>query len=118
MIFGWNKKVSKKVARFATEKISRNGLKQLFYNNQYEVMKIWGETEGRTPGHPRRTLRGEEVFSIFGPRSGAPWSNFGSNEYISGGYIVLYDVKKEGFRVFPFNRITKVEFRDTEYEVI
>lgn len=118
MIFGWNKNISKKVHRFQSEKISRNGLKQLFYNNQYQEMRIWGSTEGKTEGHPRRTLNGEKVFSIFGPRSGRPWSLMGTNEYIQGGYVILYDVNKEGFRVFPFNRITKVEFNDVTYEII
>ena len=79
-------------------------------------MKIWGSTEGKTK--PRRQLNGEEVFSIFGPKSELPYSEMGSNEYINGGYVILYDVGREGFRVFPFNRITKVEFRDVIYEVI
>jgi hypothetical protein len=118
MIFGWDKRVSKKLHMFQGERISRNALKQLFYDNQYEVMKVWGSTEGKTPGHPRRTLRGEEVYSIFGPRNQAPWNRMGTNDYVEGGYIILYDVSRVGFRTFPFNRITKVEYNGTTYNII
>lgn len=116
MIFGWNKGVSKKVTKFETDKISRNGLKQLFYNNQYETMQIWGKTSGKTKNS--RTLSGEEVFSVFGPgrkaMNGAEyWKNgFGGT---TNGYIILYDVNKTGFRVFSIDDIDKVKFRDVEY---
>lgn len=121
MIFGWNKSVSKKLQRFEGEKISRNGLKQLFYDNQYEIMKIWGQTEGRTPDHPRRTLRGEEVYSVFGPGGKAMngrryWVDGFSGT--SNGYVILFDVSRSGFRVFPIGRIEKVEYNGTTYNII
>jgi hypothetical protein len=117
MNLGFNKSVLSKLQKFQEETLSRSQLKQLFYDNQYEIMRIWGETEGKTEGHPRRTLRGEEVYSIFGPRNQRPWSLMGSNEYINGGYIILYDVSRIGFRVFPFNRITKVEYNGITYNI-
>ena len=121
MMFGWNKSVSKKLQKFNGETLTRNQLKQFFYDNQYEIMKIWGQTEGRTPGHPRRTLRGEEVYSVFGPGGRAMggrayWNNGFSGT--SNGYIILFDVSRSGFRVFPIGRITKVVYNETTYNVV
>lgn len=119
LIEGWNKSVFKKLHNFQEEeRITRNGVKRLFYDNPYEIIKLWGSTQGKTEGHPRRTLNGEEVYSIAGPRNGRPWSLMGSNEYISGGYIILYDVNSIGFRVFPFNRMTKLEYNETIYNIV
>jgi hypothetical protein len=121
MNLGFNKSVLSKLQKFQGERISRNQLKQLFYDNQYEIMQIWGETEGRTPGHPRRTLRGEEVYSVFGPGGRAMggrqyWNNGFSGT--SNGYIILFDVSRSGFRVFPIGRITKVVYNETTYNVV
>jgi hypothetical protein len=113
-----NKGILKRIQKFQTERITRNGLKQLFYDNTYEPIKLWGETEGATPEHPRRKINGEEVYSIFGPRNQAPWNKMGTNSYIQGGYIILFSITEGGFRTYPFNKMERVEYRGTTYEII
>ena len=117
MIGFWNKKVSRRLFEMQAEPISVNQLKKLIYDNKYEPVRIWGSTEGKTPGHPRRTLRGEQVYSIQGPRNEAPWNKMGTNAYINEGYVILYDINKTGFRTFPFKRITKIEIDNQLYRV-
>jgi len=106
----------KHLYKFQEERITRNGVKRLFYDNPYEIIKLWGSTEGKTK--ERRTLTGEEVYSIAGPRSGRPWSLMGTDRYIVGGYIILYDVNSSGFRVFPFRRMDKLEYNGKIYNIV
>jgi hypothetical protein len=113
-------KVLNRLVKFQGEEVlTIRGVKELFYDNPYEIMKIWGSTEGKTEGHPTRTLSGERVYSIAGPRSGRPWNLMGTNQYIQGGYIILYDVDATpaGFRVFPFNKMDKIEYEGQTYTI-
>jgi hypothetical protein len=87
--------VYKRLVSLQEEAISVTQLKDILYDN-YEIMYIWGSTEGKT--RPRRTLTREQVYSVAGP-----------GRYVPEGYVILYDVDRGGFRTFPMGRITRIE---------
>jgi len=100
--------VYKRLVKLQEEAISVSQLKDILYDN-YEIMYIWGRTEGRTK--PSRTFSREQVYSVSGPgnraMSGVPYWIPG--RYVPEGYVILYDVDRGGFRTFPINRITRIE---------
>jgi len=116
MIFGWNKKVGRRLIEMQAETISLSQLKDMLYDT-YETFKIWGKTEGKTK--PSRSLKGEQMYSVQGPggraMSGAQYWIPG--RYVKDGYIILYDINKSGFRTFPIHRITQIEKDGQLYKV-
>jgi hypothetical protein len=112
MIFGINKRVNKWLEKFETPTISRTKLKEFLYDN-YQPFFIWGKTEKEN-----KTLSRVEAYSIFGPgglaMSGA---RYWTDRYVKGGYIILYNVDKGGFRTYPINKITKIEVDSVVYKV-
>lgn len=105
MIYGWNKKVSRKLFEMQAEKISLAQLKDMLYDT-YETFKIWGKTEKEG-----KTLKGVEMYSVQGPggraMSGAQYWIPG--RYVKDGYIILYNIGKAGFRTYPIHKITQIE---------
>jgi hypothetical protein len=125
-MFGWNKKVSNRLSNLVelqAETISLAQLKQILYDS-YEVFSIWGQTEGRTK--PRRTIRGEQMYSVAGPNgyamggrraSNKPGPRYWTNMFVPEGYVILYNVSKGGFRTYPINRITEIEKDGQRFKV-
>ena len=117
-MFGWNKKVSNRLSTLVelqTETISLAQLKGMLYDT-YEVFSIWGETEGKT--EPRRTIRGEQMYSVQGPGGRAmSGARYWTDEYVPEGYVILYNVNKAGFRTYPINRITQIEKDGQRFKV-
>ena len=100
--------VYKRLVSLQEEAISVAQLKDILYDN-YEIMYIWGSTQGKT--RPRRTFTREQVYSVDGPNGksmgGAQYWIPG--RYVKDGYVILYDVDRGGFRTFPMGRITRIE---------
>ena len=125
-MFGWNKKVSNRLSNLVelqAETISVAQLKGILYDS-YEVFSIWGETEGRTK--PRRTIRGEQMYSVAGPggyamggrrKSNPPGPRYWTDMFVPEGYVILYNVSKGGFRTYPINRITEIEKDGQRFKV-
>ena len=117
-MFGWNKKVSSRLSnlvQFQAETISLSKLKEILYDT-YESFYIWGKTEGKT--EPRRTIRGEQMYSVQGPGGKAMGgARYWTNQYVPEGYVILYNVSEGGFRTYPINRITQIEKDGQRYKV-
>jgi len=100
--------VYKRLVKLQEEAISVSQLKDILYDN-YEIMYIWGRTEGKTK--PSRTFSREQVYSVAGPggraMNGAEY--WVPGRYVPEGYVILFDVDRSGFRTFPINRITRIE---------
>lgn len=113
MIYGINKRVNKYLQKFATPTISRTKLKEFLYNH-YEPFFIWGRTEKEN-----KTLSRVEAYSIVGPGGRAMnGAVYWGNRYVQGGYVILYNVEKLGFRTYPINKITKIEKEGVVYKVV
>lgn len=113
MIYGINKTVNKYLQKFATPTISRTKLKEFLYDH-YEPFFIWGRTEKEN-----KALEREEAYSIFGPGGKAMnGAIYWTDRYVAGGYVILYNVEKLGFRTYPINKITKIEKGNIVYKVV
>ena len=109
-------RVYERLLKLQEESISVSELKDMLYN-AYDPFYIWGRTEGKTK--PARTFSRAEAYSIAGPggraMSGARY--WVPGRYVRDGYVILFDVQRAGFRVFPIHRISRIEKDGVQYRV-
>lgn len=114
-MFGWNKNTSNKLNRLVElqlETVSRAQLKEMLYD-AYDMMYIWGRTEKEN-----KQLRKVEVYSVQGPGGRAMGgARYWTNRYVNGGYVILYNTDKSGFRTYPINKITHIEKDGQKFKV-
>ena len=112
MIFGWNKKVSRRLVEMQAETISLAQLKQMLYDT-YETFYIWGRTEKEN-----KSLKRVQAYSVQGPGGRAmSGARYWTNKYVQDGYIILYNVEKSGFRTYPIKKITQIEKDGQRFKV-
>ena len=44
-------------------------------------------------------------------------ARYWTNKYVNGGYVILYNTSKSGFRTYPINRITHIEKDGQKFKV-
>jgi len=107
MIFGWNKKVDRKLEKLAAPAIilNRAEMTSLIKNTKYEYMRVWStKLDGQSM---RRYMRTEDP-------TGRP---SGNPNYIQKGQWVMYSQTNRGWRTIVLNTVKKVKLGNQMYKI-